>query len=172
MIIYEGIGGLVLFLAMAVLAIYFYGRLCRDAGYEEGRSDAYDGVLGRIEAEPVTELELQEHAGELTPGRHARTQPRQQPPWIPGPDHPQPGRNSGPGTAQLPRYGSIAFALQAAGVRPRLGLPATTGEITAVTDQLIADAQAQAAADRAAVVSAFREPLPSEQETADAVPRV
>jgi Na+-transporting methylmalonyl-CoA/oxaloacetate decarboxylase gamma subunit len=164
MIIYEGIGGVVLFLAMAVLAIYFYGRLCRDAGYEEGRGDRAQQELA------------ERHAGRRT-GRHElRAEPRrhpprtalvqdgtaspdippaapdgQAPPWetrLPGPGRPQAPRDSGPGTARLPRSGSISTLLDQLGVKPRLGLPATTGEIAAVTDQYISDMEADEAAFR------------------------
>jgi len=171
MFVYEGIGGLVLFLAMAVLAIYFYGRMCRDSGYEDGRTDAY------MEIRPEPAISAPD--GEREPGRHRMSQPRasapvpaepdapappaEQPPWytelppwrmqIPGPGRPQAARTSGPGTAILPRFGSIAFALEAAGVSPRLGLPATTGEMAAITDDYIADMQAEEDAYRQGLAS-------------------
>jgi Na+-transporting methylmalonyl-CoA/oxaloacetate decarboxylase gamma subunit len=65
MFIYEGIGGVVLFLAMSVLAIYFYGRLCRDAGYEEGRGDRHEEQLAEDRAERAARA-----------GRHRKGQPR------------------------------------------------------------------------------------------------
>jgi hypothetical protein len=159
---------------IGVAAMTIGSYTTREKAYEDGRADAYDGILDRHVIEPDPELEL-EPIAELSPGRHARTQPRQQaaappvqagqdqrPPWytqIPGPDHPQPGRDSGPGTARLPRFGSIAYALEAAGVRPRLGLPATTGELAAVNDEYIARMQAEEEADRQARAQAMREEL-------------
>lgn len=64
MFVYEGIGGVVLFLTMSVLAIYFYGRSCRDVGYEEGRADL------------LTALAAEQAENRARGGRHARSEPR------------------------------------------------------------------------------------------------
>jgi hypothetical protein len=158
MFIWEGLAGLVLCLFMAVLAIYFYGRHQRDIGYEEGRADRHTAQLAE-----------QTENRAIRTGRHRQGQPRasaprppappdgdQQPPWyteIPGPGRPQAARTSGPGTAKLPRFGSIANTLEAAGIRPRLGLPATTGEMAAITDDYIAGMQAEENAYRQGLAS-------------------
>ena len=60
--IIEGLAGVVLFLAMAVLAIYFYGRSCYSAGFEDGRAAAYGRKLAAARAGRA--------------GRHRVSQPR------------------------------------------------------------------------------------------------
>jgi Na+-transporting methylmalonyl-CoA/oxaloacetate decarboxylase gamma subunit len=106
MIIYEGIAGVVLFLAMSVLAIYFYGRLCRDAGYEEGRADKHEEQLAEDRAERTARA-----------GRHRASQPRASAPsaWFTRSTDPRPGR------VQLPTGGAIGVFL---------GKPAVTGTDT------------------------------------------
>jgi len=180
MFVYEGIAGLVLFLAAAVLSIYFYGRMCRDSGYDEGRADAYTEILTERVPDPDDPEAVIEQPRESA-GRHRMSQPRasapvppepdapappaEKPPWstelplppwrmqIPGPGRPQAARTSGPGTAILPRFGSVACVLEVAGVSPRLGLPATTGEMAAITDDYIAGMQAEEDAYRQGLAS-------------------
>jgi len=106
MFAFEATGALVLFLAMAVLAIYFYGRSCYSAGFEDGRSAAYGRKLAAARAER---------------GRHARSQPRAFP--SPAPAAVPPGPTSlvrsgyrdswfTPGPAALPRGGAIGVFLE------------------------------------------------------------
>jgi Na+-transporting methylmalonyl-CoA/oxaloacetate decarboxylase gamma subunit len=155
MFIYEGIGGVVLFLAMSVLAIYFYGRLCRDAGYEEGRGDRHEEQLAENRAARA--------------GRHRMSQPRvspSPPPAAltspasgPAPAAPPPPRD--PATwyevfhdtpsaaAAAPAIDTILLAPQPApaldgaedtGTMPRVQLDlASTGELRAITSAWIAE---------------------------------
>jgi hypothetical protein len=154
-IVWEGIGGLVLFLAMAVLSIYFYGRNQRDIGYELGRDDRY------------TELAAERHTGRHTPRHAAGTAPRRHPDPAPPTDSPgqqPPWHTETPGPVQWPRGGAIATFLDRkpatpgidtilldpqpaprlngaddTGTMPRIQLPdATTGAIRAVGDELVA----------------------------------
>jgi hypothetical protein len=149
MFIYEGIGGVVLALAMAVLCIYFYGRTQRDIGYDEGRGDR------------LAELAAEQAEQRAAPaGRHRASQPRASAPsaWFTRTTEPRPGR------VQLPRGGAIGAFLdkQAAtasidtvllapepaphlngaadtGTMTRIHLDAgTTGEIRAIGDELVA----------------------------------
>jgi hypothetical protein len=147
-IIWEGIGGVVLFLAAAVLSIYFYGRLCRDAGYEDGRADAY------LEIHPeraISGLPDPEPAGEREPGRHRMSQPRASAP------SPAPAPAAAPSSG-APWYRYVAAAAASldtvllapqpapqldgaadTGTMTRIHLDAgTTGEIRAVGDELVA----------------------------------
>jgi hypothetical protein len=162
MFIYEGIGGVVLFLAMAVLAIYFYGRGQRDIGYEEGRADRH-----------IAQLAEQTETRAARAGRHRVGQPRAAAPIPPAaaPPDTTPARTAlvrdrepwytPAGGPVLPRGGSIDRIIQraAAGIdktlRPapapalngaedtgtmaRIQLPdATTGAIRAIGDELVA----------------------------------
>lgn len=151
MFIYEGIGGLVLCLAAAVLAIYFYGRNQRDIGYEEGRADQYNAIGELAEMAEMADLYPALEPAGAYPGRHARTQPRQEaaaalpapddPPATPGPENrlPRP-----PWYTEL-RPPAPAPALTGAadtGTMPRIRLAAaTTGAIRAVGDEIVARIQ-------------------------------
>lgn len=152
--IYEAIGGIVLVAALLTFGLYAFYRAGREAGYEEGRADRAQAQLAERRAQ------------RREPGRHARTQPRQQPPWHTGT----------PGPAALPSGGAIAVmvarwqAAKPAVTPPRVdtvlltpeaapdktGAPDTgtmprvtdTGEIAAITDQFIADLELREAAHR------------------------
>jgi len=113
MFAFEAAGALVLFLAMAVLAIYFYGRSCYQAGFEDGRSAAYGRKLARTRAERA--------------GRHRAGQPRAFPSPAPAAAPPEPTRTtlvrSGyrdswrePGPVDLPRCSAIGVHLARAAV--------------------------------------------------------
>jgi len=163
-IIWEGIAGLVLCLVMAVLAIYFYGRNCRDAGYEEGRADRR---IAQLAEEAKTRAA---HAG-----RHRMSQPRASAPIPPAAAPPDPApartelvRDREPwytpvgGPVNIPRGGSIGVFLGKAtgidtvlldpqpapalngaedtGTMPRVQLDlASTGELRAITSAWIAE---------------------------------
>jgi len=83
------------FLAMAMLAIYFYGRSCYQAGYEDGRAAAYGRKLAAARAER---------------GRHAKSQPRA----LPSP---------APAAAPRPREQPTRTALVRSGYRDSWRLP-------------------------------------------------
>jgi hypothetical protein len=147
MIIWYGIGLDVLALAVGLVLCTLGYRWARQDGYaagmQEGRSDRAHARLA------------EQAARRRTPEpRHARTQPRQatqQPPWetrllTPPPAPPEPAPR--PRTAILPRGGAIAHALQAAGVRPRIGPFNTTGEMQAITDDYIQQMAAEETAHR------------------------
>jgi len=113
MFAFEAAGALVLFLAMAMLAIYFYGRSCYQAGYEDGRAAAYTRKLAKTRAERA--------------GRHRVSQPRAFPSPAPAAAPPEPSRTalvrSGyrdswrePGPVDLPRGGAIGVHLARAAV--------------------------------------------------------
>jgi hypothetical protein len=163
MFIYEGIGGLLLCLFMAVLSIYFYGRGQRDIGYEEGRADRH---IARLAEEAGTRAA---HAG-----RHRMSQPRASAPIPPAAVTPEPTpartalvRDLPPWYTPaagpvLPRGGSIDRIIQRAaagidktlrpapapalngaedtGTMPRVQLDlASTGELRAITSAWIAE---------------------------------
>jgi len=111
--IIEGLLGVTFFLAMAMLAIYFYGRSCYQAGYEDGRAAAYGRKLAAARAERA--------------GRHRASQPRAFPSPAPAAAPPEPSRTalvrSGyrdswrePGPVDLPRGGAIGVHLARAAV--------------------------------------------------------
>jgi hypothetical protein len=156
MFIFEWAGGMVMFLAMAVLAIYFYGRNQRDIGYELGRDDRY------------TELAAERRTGRHTPRHAAGTAPRRHPDPAPAPDSPgqqPPWYTETPGPVQWPRGGAIATFLERkpatpgidtilldpqpaprlngaddTGTMPRVQLDlASTGELRAITSAWIAE---------------------------------
>ena len=93
--IIEGLLGVTFFLAMAMLAIYFYGRSCYQAGYEDGRAAAYGRKLAAARAER---------------GRHAKSQPRA----LPSP---------APAAAPRPREQPTRTALVRSGYRDSWRLP-------------------------------------------------
>jgi len=111
MFAFEATGALVLFLAMAVLAIYLYGRSCYSAGFEDGRAAAYGRKLAAARAER---------------GRHAKSQPRAFPSPAPAAVPAERSRTSlvrsgyrdswrGPGPVELPRGGAIGVFLERQG---------------------------------------------------------
>jgi hypothetical protein len=146
MIIWYGIGLNALALAIGLVLCTLGYRWAHQDGYaaglQEGRSDH-------------AHARLAEQAAARRAPRHAHTKARrdstQQPPWetrllTPGQAAPEPA--PGPGAAALPRGGAIAHALQAAGVRPRIGPITTTGEMTAITDDYIEQMAAEETAHR------------------------
>jgi hypothetical protein len=158
MIIYEGLAGLMLFLAMAVYAIYIYGRLCRDDGYAQGYGDALQ----------VKHDEQAKDRAEKA-GRHRMSQPRALPSPAPAAVPPEPK----PGPVRLPSGGAIGVFLArnyraARGVDTVLLAPqpsphltgaadtgtmtkvsiTSTGDMPVLTDSFIADLELREAAYR------------------------
>lgn len=192
-IFWYSIGMLVLALAVGLALCTFGYRWSRhdgyEAGYNEGRADKATEVMAErhtarhAKTEPRTSLV----AGRERAATAARPVPAEDSGWYvppPGPirSHtsavsiapvilpepgtylPQAGRDSHPGTAMLPRFGSVGYALDAAGVRPRLGPLATTGEQRAVTDEFVTQLAADTGmwlAQRAAEDEAYRAGLAS-----------
>jgi hypothetical protein len=151
MITFEAVGGLVLVVALTALAMWAFYRAGRETGYEEGRADAYAAALERRPA----------------PGRHRVSQPRAALPLPPAAGRPVPARSRQPKpsrtglvadardsrgaltTVTAADIGEVFLPPQAApskhgaartGTMPRVQLTAgaTTGEIRAVGDELVA----------------------------------
>jgi hypothetical protein len=139
---------------MSVLAIYFYGRLCRDAGYEEGRGDRHEEQLAENRAARAGRHRMSQPRVSPSPPPAALTSPASDP----APAAPPPPRDPAawhevfhdtPSTAAAaPAIDTILLAPQPApaldgaedtGTMTRIHLDAgTTGEIRAVGDELVA----------------------------------
>ena len=165
--IWEAIGGITLVILLLTAAMWAFYRAGRETGYEEGRADAYTEVRAADHAQQLAEARSRS-------GRHARTEPRQQPASPPASDQRPPWYTEIPGPVQLPRGGAIAVMVARHSAAPgqpaaidtvlltpeaapaKNGAPDTgtmprvtdTGSIPAITDQFIADLEAREAAHR------------------------